>query len=126
MNIQITGRHVEITDALKQFAEDQVDSLTKYNIKIIKTHIILEVQNTIQHRCEINIEGNHLHLSAHAESKNMYESITKTVEKLDHQLKSHKISYSDKNHRVSTREFENKILEKEIDAEPLEEEVTAV
>lgn len=111
MNIQITGRHIEITDALKQFAEEQIMSLSKLNEKILKAHVILEVQHIIHHKCEINIEGKNLHLSAHDETKNMYESIPNCIEKIEHQLRSHKFDSSDKKHRLSTREFESTLVE---------------
>ena len=111
MNIQITGRHIEITDAIRQFTEEQLLSLSKLNEKILKAHVILEVQHTIHHKCEINIEGKNLHLNAHDETKNMYESITNSVEKIERQLRSHKFDSSDKKHRISTHDFESKLPE---------------
>ena len=86
-------------------------SLSKLNEKLLKAHVILEVQRTIHHKCEISIEGKNLHLSAHDETKNMYESIPNCIEKLEHQLRSHKFDSSDKKHRLSTREFESSLPE---------------
>ncbi|EKD28013.1 MAG: hypothetical protein ACD_79C00466G0011 [uncultured bacterium] len=113
MKIQITGRHIDVTDALKQYSEEKVSSLEKLSQRILNVHVLLEVQNSINHRCEINVEANHSRLSAHAESKNMYESINKCIDKLAHQLRSNKQTYGDKNHRTATKNFEHEIIEAE-------------
>lgn len=113
MNIQITGRHLDVTEALKQYAEEKVQSLTKYSQKIFKVHILLYIQNNIHQKCEINLEAKNLRLSSHAETKNMYESISKAVDKLSNQMRSHKYSWGDKNHRTPTKEFEHEIIESE-------------
>lgn len=113
MKIQITGRHVDVTDALKQFTEERVEGFDKYNQKIMKVHVLLEVQKNIHHRCEINISGKNLHLNAQADTNNMYESINKCVEKVDHQLRNHKLSYNNKHNRISTRQFEHEIIAEE-------------
>lgn len=113
MKIQITGRHVDVTDALKSYAEEKVSILEKFSQKILKIHILLDVQNNIHQTCEINLEGKNIRLNAKAECKNMYESIGKCVDKISHQLKSNKIIYGDKKHRVSTKNFEHDIIEAE-------------
>jgi len=111
LNIQITGRHVEITEALKQYSKEKISTLSKFSQKIQTAHIRLDVQNNIHHKCEINIMGKNIRLSSHADTKNMYESISKSVEKLSHQLKSQKYSNSDKNHRTATKSFEQEVIE---------------
>lgn len=111
MNIQITGRHVEITEALKQYSKEKISTLSKFSQKIQTAHIRLDVQNNIHHKCEINIMGKNIRLSSHADTKNMYESISKSVEKLAHQLKSQKYSNGDKNHRIATKSFEQGVIE---------------
>ena len=112
MKLQITGRHIEVTDAIKEFVEEKVEFLSKHAQKIIKIHVVVEVQNLSQ-KCEINLEAKQLHLNAHAESKNLYESIGKCVDKLLHQLEHHKMNFGDKNHRVSTKEFEKTLVDNE-------------
>lgn len=112
MKLQITGRHIEVTEAMKDYVEEKMDTLEKYAHKIVKVHVVMEVQNLSQ-KCEVNLEAKNLHLNAHAESKNMYESIGKCVDKLVHQLKHHKMNFADKNHRLATKEFEKELVDME-------------
>lgn len=118
MKIQMTGRHLEITPAIKQFVEDKLSALNKFSQNILSLHVIMEAQNKEVHSCEITLEGKHnLHLSAHAETKNLYESIKKAMDKLVHQLRDQKHTFADKRHRVSTKSFENQVLENELASE---------
>jgi len=41
MNRSITGRHFELTDAIKAYADALVDGLNKYNLDIISTNIVI-------------------------------------------------------------------------------------
>jgi ribosomal subunit interface protein len=94
---------------MKDHVEEKMEVLTKYAHKIVKVHVVMEVQNLSQ-KCEVNLEAKHLHLNASAESKNMYESISKCLDKLVHQIKHHKLHFTDKNHRIATKEFEEEVV----------------
>lgn len=120
MNIQITGRHVKVTEAMREFAIEKVSSVNKYSIRILKVHILMDVQKDT-HTCEINLEGKPLRLNATAKSKNMYDSISKCVEKIDHQIRNNKPNYHDKKHRMATKEFERTLVDKELDSESEED-----
>ncbi len=97
---------------MKAYVEEKVEALTKHAHKIVKIHVVMEVQNLSQ-KCEVNLEAKNLHLNARAETKNLYESIGKCVDKLVHQLKHHKLNFADKNHRTATKEFEKDLVETE-------------
>jgi len=41
MNLSITGKQLELTDPIKNYIEEAVESLTKYNLDIISTSVIV-------------------------------------------------------------------------------------
>jgi len=44
MNISLTGRHVELTDAIKAHITSSVETLTKFNMDIISVNVIVSTQ----------------------------------------------------------------------------------
>ncbi|MDR3178194.1 MAG: ribosome-associated translation inhibitor RaiA [Campylobacteraceae bacterium] len=41
MNLSITGKQLELTDPIKEYVEEAADSLSKYNLDIISTKVIV-------------------------------------------------------------------------------------
>jgi len=44
MNISLTGRHIELTDAIKTHLTASIESLTKFNIEIISVNVVVDSQ----------------------------------------------------------------------------------
>lgn len=44
MNISLTGRHVELTDAIKAHMNSSIETLSKYNMDIISVNVIASAQ----------------------------------------------------------------------------------
>jgi putative sigma-54 modulation protein len=44
MNISLTGRHVELTDAIKTHMNSSIETLNKYNMDIISVNVIASAQ----------------------------------------------------------------------------------
>ncbi len=44
MNISLTGRHVELTEAIKAHMTSSIDTLSKYNMDIISVNVIASAQ----------------------------------------------------------------------------------
>jgi len=44
MNISITGRHLELTDAIKAHVNTSVETLSKYNMDIISVNVVASAQ----------------------------------------------------------------------------------
>nr|MCX3323611.1 ribosome-associated translation inhibitor RaiA [Bacillus paranthracis] len=48
MNIQITGRHVEVTDSIKNYVNEKVGKVEHYFDNITSTKVILDVEKDHQ------------------------------------------------------------------------------
>lgn len=89
MNINLTGHQVEITDALRNFATDKFEKLTRHFERIININVVFGVEKLIQvAEATIHIPGSDIH--AKAEAENVYSAIDILIDKLDRQLKKHK------------------------------------
>jgi putative sigma-54 modulation protein len=89
MQIHFTGHQVEITDALKAFAEEKLSKLTRHFDRITTIHITFNVEKLRQIvEATVLIPKNELYASSEAE--NMYTAIDNLVEKLDKQLIKYK------------------------------------
>ena len=89
MTINITGRHVDVTDALNLYIKNKFKKLKKYSENIINTHVILTVEKE-RMKAEAKLKTKHRYFFAIDEKNNMYAAIDEIVNKLDIQLKREK------------------------------------
>ena len=89
MRLQITGHQLELTDALKEYAETHLKKLEHFDTHIDQVHIVFEVHKHLHHvKATAHIPGHTL--VADHESENMYQGIEKVVQKLYRQIEKHK------------------------------------
>jgi putative sigma-54 modulation protein len=89
MQIQITGRNVEITQALKDFINKKMSRLERHSDHINQMHIILKVEKD-QQIAEATVHITGTELFAQSSDENMYASIDVLLDKLDRQIIKHK------------------------------------
>lgn len=94
MRLNITGRNIEVTPALREYVEEKIGRITKHSDQIINLEVYLGVVKNpsvkINHYCEVDcsLSGAKIHVKEEAES--MYASIDLLADKLDRQVKKHK------------------------------------
>ncbi|WP_298220014.1 ribosome-associated translation inhibitor RaiA [Halothiobacillus sp.] len=94
MQIEITGHHVDITDALRDYIESKFSKLKRHFDKVINVHVILTVEKKVQKvEATLHMSGNDVH--AEAESEDMYASVDTLIDKLDRQIMKHKEKMTD-------------------------------
>ena len=106
MNINVTCRHMDLTDALRDHAEGAVmESLSNFP-RIEFVHVILDVQRHI-HFAEVIIQGkDKIRVEGKAESDDMYNSIDRAVEKAERQLRKSRDKAQDHKHTEGLGEIE--------------------
>lgn len=85
MQIDITGHHVDVTDALRAHVEDKLSKLERHCARISLIHVVLIVEKDRQ-RAEASCHMGHHDLFAMDEQDDMYKAIDKLALKLDRQL----------------------------------------
>jgi putative sigma-54 modulation protein len=101
MNIAITFRQMDSTDAMKGYAHEKVGRLQKFLREPMKGQVKLSCQSR-QHSAEVEIHAGARHYHAHETSEDMYASIDKVIDKLERQIRSTKASQKGKE-RTSQR-----------------------
>ncbi len=89
MQINISGHHVEVTDALKDYVADKLTKLERHTGDITSIQAILSVEKNRQ-KAEATIRVKGADLFANAESEDMYAAIDLLTDKLDRQVVKHK------------------------------------
>jgi putative sigma-54 modulation protein len=86
MSLDITGRHIEVTDPLRKFATDRFERLRGIADEVLETHFILTVEKHQRHICEVNIRTRHDFYHSEEVSTDMYTSIAAVLDKVEKQI----------------------------------------
>lgn len=93
-NITVQGRHLQVSDAMKDYVLEKLSKLDRFSIRIIDINVTMDIQK-MDHRVDIVMKFNHFKIKVHADSDNMYASIDKATEKLQNQLIKYKKKIQD-------------------------------
>jgi putative sigma-54 modulation protein len=89
MRVRITGRHVQITPALKRYIETRMRRLERYDSKLGDVAVVLGVEK-YRHTAEVILTLNRTMIQAKASTKEMYASIDQLFDKISRQVRKHK------------------------------------
>lgn len=99
--IKISGRHLDITPAIRSYAEEKAGRLPKYYDQIQTIEVILDGHDNKQKRAEIVVHANHQNsFVAHHEGEDLYGCIDQAVQKVQTQLTSHKERHRNRKHNT--------------------------
>lgn len=90
MEITLSVRHGDAPDALKQYAREQVEGLTKYFERLVEADIILDEETRQRFIAEVRVHTSNDTHFASSEAGDFRSAIDATVDKLRRQLKRHK------------------------------------
>lgn len=89
MQLSVKGRNLEVTDALRTYAEEKVQRMGRYLDGIVSGHVVLSVE---KHRqiAEVTLRVRDLTVRAEESTDDLYSSIDLVAEKLERQILRHK------------------------------------
>ena len=123
MQLNITFRHVDPSDALKAYATEKVDRLKKYFDGLVEGHVILSLEK-IRHFAEVTLQANGVRVNAKEETADFYSAVDNVVEKLERQLVRYKEKL--KRHKPLTNRERRSLQEKVYAYESFGEEAPRV
>ena len=102
MKFEYTGRHVDVTPALREHVEEQFKKINHLinGDRPANAHVVIEVEKGGRHRSEIILNWRREVLTAETIDSDMYKSLTQTVAKLEKQALRIKDKVIDKSHRA--------------------------
>lgn len=89
MQVDITGRQMDITPALRDYVNSKVAKAEKYISRSFGAHVILEVDK-LRHIAEIILNVKGAQITAREEADEMYASIDGAMSKVEQQLRRYK------------------------------------
>lgn len=100
MKFEYTGRHINVTPALKRHVEEHFERLDHlFETKPTHAHVTIEVERG-RHRSEITLKWRREVLNAATTNADMYQSLSQTIAKLEKQALKIKNKLIDKTQRV--------------------------
>ncbi len=89
MNVEITGRHLVVTPALRTYLLRRLRKFSKIFGDDLSCHVVIDVAKT-RHTAEILLRSKILTVTGKGETPDMYASILRAVDKLEKQALKHK------------------------------------
>jgi len=89
MQMNLTGHHVDITDALRQYVTTKFERLERHFDSVTNVHVVLSVEK-LQQKAEAKVHLSGADVFADSIHEDMYAAIDALVDKLDRQVKKHK------------------------------------
>lgn len=93
-NVTITGRHLEVTDSMKEYAMEKIAKIERFMDRLIDINIIMDIQK-LDHIVEIIMKAGNLKVTSQATSSDMYASLDKAFARLSAQLRRYKSKLQD-------------------------------
>lgn len=89
MNITVTGRHLNVSDSMRDYAEKKIKKLEKHFNQMIDAHIILAVEK-LDHKAEVVMNGDGVQFHGKEKAADLYSSIDLLFEKMEKQVRRYK------------------------------------
>lgn len=99
MQVHITGRHVEITDGIREHIYSKVERTLVDFPRVEDVRIVLDSQK-LTHSVEVLVQGKNIHVEGKSSSENMYTSIDEALEKAERQLRKFREKVMDVHHHA--------------------------
>lgn len=133
MNLNIRGEKIEVTEAMKEYAQEKLTKLEKYinDSSDVTVNVLVKLRNHMQ-KVEITIFLQSIILRSEEEQEDFYAAIDNSIDKLERQIRKNKTKLESKN-RVNKNlnfafeveeevEDEKIVKRKSVEVKPMDEE----
>ncbi|MFN4063462.1 ribosome-associated translation inhibitor RaiA [Azoarcus communis] len=97
MNLNITGHHVEVTDAIRDYVSGKLDRVIRHFDNVTSVNVILSVEKLDQKaEVTVHVRGKDIHVES--TDADMYAAIDAMTDKLDRQVLKYKQKTNDHHH----------------------------
>ena len=84
MNLHLTGHHVDITSAIRDYVVSKLERVNRHFDHVIDVNVIMTVEKLDQKiEANVHLSGKDIHVQAH--DGDMYAAIDGLIDKLDRQ-----------------------------------------
>jgi len=108
MNVQVSGHHIEVTQAIREYVLSKLERVQRHFDQVIEMSVILSVQK-LRQKAEISVHlpGKDIHVES--DDEDMYAAIDLMMDKLDRQVIKHKQKAHDRPHDAIKHKTEGEV-----------------
>ncbi len=94
MNLQISGHHVEVTPALREYVETKLNPVVSHFDRVTAVNVILSVEK-LKQKAEVTVHVPGKDLFVEESADDLYAAIDSMFDKLDRQVQKYKQKMQD-------------------------------
>lgn len=102
MNLQITGHHLEVTPAIRQYVNSKLEKVSRHFDHVIDAKVILSVEPR-KHRAEVTLHMRNKDIHCEVIQENLYAAIDLLTDKVDRTVVDHKKKTQSYSHTPAKR-----------------------
>jgi putative sigma-54 modulation protein len=102
MNLNVSGHHLEVTPALRDYVREKLGRVTRHFDHVIDAHVVLSVDK-LRQKAEVtlHVRGKDIHCAC--EEQDLYAAIDLLIDKLDRQVLKYKDRRQERSHETPRR-----------------------
>jgi putative sigma-54 modulation protein len=108
MNLTISGHHLEVTPALREYVLTKLDRVTRHFDQVVDVTVLLSVEKQKEkdrrQKAEVNLHVKGKDIFVETSHEDLYAAIDQLMDKLDRQVCRHKDKVQDHHHTSPKRE----------------------
>lgn len=103
MNIKVTGKNIEITDAIRDYVESKADRLEKFENANTELNVVCSIEREEQ-IVELQLSHNGDFVKIEERNNDLYASIDLALDRLERQMRKDKEKKADRNKDASLKD----------------------
>ena len=97
MNLNITGRHVEVTPAIRDYLSSKLDRVIRHFDNVTSVTVTLSVEK-LKQKVDVTLHVRGKDIFVESDDADLYAAIDAMTDKLDRQVQKYKQKLTDHNH----------------------------
>ena len=102
MNLQISGHHLEVTPAIREYVTGKLERVTRHFDNVIDVNVILSVEK-LKQKAEVTVHLPGKDIFVEETGEDLYAAVDSLVDKLDRQVVRHKDRIKNHHHEAPKR-----------------------
>ena len=107
MNLTISGHHLDITPALREYVLTKLDRVTRHFDQVVDVSVLLTVEKMKEkerrQKAAVTLHGKGRDIFVEQSHEDLYAAIDQLMDKLDRQVMRHKDKVQDHHHTAAKR-----------------------
>ena len=107
MNLTISGHHLDVTPAIREYVSTKLERVTRHFDQVVDITVLLSIekisQKEMRQKAEVTLHVKGKDIFAECTSEDLYASIDQLMDKLDRQVVRHKGKVQNHHHEAAKR-----------------------